>query len=85
METERSKCNNVNRNVTDINCDDGNLVKTNTWTTLLRNINNLERTSRNQRCHFLEPDTYSIWLGVNTPSRELCIWRKVRIAACLIL
>ena len=31
--------------------DDGNFVKTNTWTLLLRNINDLESALRNQRSH----------------------------------
>ena len=34
-----------------INRDDGNFVKTNTWTPLLRNINNLESALRNKRSH----------------------------------
>ena len=32
-----------------INRDDGNFVKTNTWTPLLRNINDFESALRNQR------------------------------------
>ena len=44
----RSKCNSSKLN---INRDDGNFVKTNTWTTLLRNINDLESALRNQRSH----------------------------------
>ena len=34
-----------------INRDDGNFVKTNTWIPLLRNINNIEIVLRNQRSH----------------------------------
>ena len=34
-----------------INRDDGNLVKTNTWAHLLRKINDLESAVRNQRSH----------------------------------
>ena len=34
-----------------VNCGDGNLVKTDTWIPLLRNINNLEIALQNQRSH----------------------------------
>ena len=34
-----------------INRDDGNFVKANAWTPLLRNINDLESAFRNQRSH----------------------------------
>ena len=44
----RSKCNSSKLN---INRDHGNFVKTNTWTLLLRNINDLESALRNQRSH----------------------------------
>ena len=44
----RSKCNSSKLN---INSDDGNFVKTNTWTPLLRNIGNLESALRDQRSH----------------------------------
>ena len=46
LEIKRSKCDSSKLN---INCDDGNFVKTNTWTPLLRNINDLEIALRNQR------------------------------------
>ena len=39
LEIKRSKCDSSKSN---INPDDGNLVKANTWTPLLRNINDLE-------------------------------------------
>ena len=45
LEIIRSKCNSSKLN---INRDDG---KTNTWTPLLRNINNLESALHNQRSH----------------------------------
>ena len=48
LEIKRSKCNSRKSN---INHDDGNFVKTNTWTRLLRNINVLESALRNQKCH----------------------------------
>ena len=48
LEIIRSKCNSSKLN---INRDDGNFVKTNTWTPLLRNINDLESALRNQRSH----------------------------------
>ena len=35
-----------------INSDDSNLVKTNTWTLLLRDINDLERALPNQKRHY---------------------------------
>ena len=47
-ETKRSKCESSESN---INRDDGNLVKTNTWTSLLRNINDLQSALPNQRIH----------------------------------
>ena len=43
---KKSKCDSSKSN---INRDDGNAVKTNTWTPLLRDINDLESTLRNQR------------------------------------
>ena len=46
LEIKRSKCDSSKLN---INRDDGNFVKTNTWTPLLRNINDLESALRNQR------------------------------------
>ena len=46
LEIKRSKCDSSKLN---INRDDGNFVKTNTWTPLLRNINDLESGLRNQR------------------------------------
>ena len=46
QEIVRSKCNSSKLN---INRDDGNFVKTNIWTPLLRNINDLESALRNQR------------------------------------
>ena len=46
LEIIRSKCNSSKLN---INRDDGNFVKTNTWTPLLRNISDLESALRNQR------------------------------------
>ena len=49
LEIKRSKCNSSKSN---INRDDGNFVKTNTWTPFLRNINDLESALRNQRSHF---------------------------------
>ena len=48
LEIIRSKCNSSKLN---IYRDDGNFVKTNTWTPLLRNINDLESALRNQRSH----------------------------------
>ena len=48
LEIIRSKCNSSKLN---INRNDGNFVKTNTWTPLLRNINDLESALRNQRSH----------------------------------
>ena len=49
LEIIRSKCSssklNINRN------DGNNFVKTNTWTPLLRNINDLESALRNQRSY----------------------------------
>ena len=48
LEIKRSKCDSSKSN---INCDDGNLVKTNTWTPLLRKINVLQSALRNQRRH----------------------------------
>ena len=48
LEIMRSKCNSSKSN---INRDDGNFVKTNTWTPLLRNISELESALRNQRSH----------------------------------
>ena len=48
LEIIRSKCNSSKLN---INGDDGNFVKTNTWTPLLRNVNDLESVLRNQRRH----------------------------------
>ena len=48
LEIKRSKCDSSKSN---INRDDGNLVKTNTWTPLLRNINDVESALRNQRSH----------------------------------
>ena len=48
LEIIRSKCNGSKLN---INRDDGNFVKTNTWTPLLGNINDLESALRNQRSH----------------------------------
>ena len=48
LEIIRSKCNSSKLN---INRDDGNFVKTNTWTLLLRNINDLESALRNQKSH----------------------------------
>ena len=39
------------RSKSNINCDDGNAVKTNAWTPLLRDINDLESALRNQRGH----------------------------------
>ena len=48
LEIKRSKCDSSKSN---INQDDDNFVKTNTWTPLLRNINNLESALRNQRSH----------------------------------
>ena len=44
LEIKRSKC--VSSKV-NINSDDGNFVKTNAWTPLLRNINDLESALRN--------------------------------------
>ena len=49
LEIKKSKCDSSKLN---INHDDGNLVKTNTRTTLLRNINNLESALCNQRSHW---------------------------------
>ena len=49
LEIIRSKCNSSKMN---INRDDGNFVKTNTWTPLLRKINDLESALRNQRSHW---------------------------------
>ena len=46
LEIIRSKCNSSKLN---INRNDGNFVKTNTRTSLLRNINDLESALRNQR------------------------------------
>ena len=48
LEIKRSKCDSSKSN---INCDDGNLVKTNTWTPLLRNIKDLECALHNERHH----------------------------------
>ena len=48
LEIIRSKCNSSKLN---INHDDGNSVKTNTWTPLLRHINDLESALCNQRSH----------------------------------
>ena len=48
LEIIRSKCNSSKLN---INRDDGNFVKTNTWTPLLRNINDLESVLCSQSCH----------------------------------
>ena len=48
LEIKRSKCNSSKSN---INHNDGNFVKTNIWTPLLTNINDLERALRNQRSH----------------------------------
>ena len=48
LEIIRSKCNSSKLN---INRDDGSFVKTNKWTPLLRNINDLESVLRNQRSH----------------------------------
>ena len=48
LEIKRSKRNSCKSN---INRDDGKFVKTNTWTPLLRNINDLESALRNQRSH----------------------------------
>ena len=48
LEIKRSTCNSSKSN---INCDDDNYVKTNTWTRLLRNINDLESALCNQRSH----------------------------------
>ena len=46
LEVKRSKCDSSKSN---INSDDGNLVKTNTWTPFLGNINDHESALRNQR------------------------------------
>ena len=46
LEIKRSKCDSSKLN---INRDDGNFVKTNTWIPLLRNINDLESALHNQR------------------------------------
>ena len=46
LEIKRSKCSSSKSN---INRDGGNFVKPNTWAILLRNINDLERSLRNQR------------------------------------
>ena len=48
LEIIRSKYNGSKLN---INRDDGNFVKTSTWSPLLRNINDLENALRNQRSH----------------------------------
>ena len=48
LEIIKSKCNSSKLN---INRNDGNFVKANTWTPLLGNINDLERALRNQRSH----------------------------------
>ena len=48
LEIKRSKCDSSKSN---IYRDDGNLVKTNRWKFLLRNINDLESVLRNQRNH----------------------------------
>ena len=48
QEIIRSKCNSSKLNVNRV---DGSFVKTNTWTPLLRNINDLESVLRNQRNH----------------------------------
>ena len=48
LEIVKSKCNNSKPNT---NRDDGSFVKTNTWTPLLRNINDLESLLRSQRSH----------------------------------
>ena len=54
LEIIRSKCNSSKLN---INRDDGNFAKTNTWATMLRNINDLESALCNQRSHWFENDT----------------------------
>ena len=48
LQIKRSKCKSTKSN---INPDDCNFIKTNTWTPLLRNINDLESALRNQRSH----------------------------------
>ena len=48
LEIKRSKYNSSKSN---IKHDDGNFDKTNRWTPLLRNINNLESALCNQRSH----------------------------------
>ena len=48
LEIVRSECNSSKLN---INRDDGNFAKTNTWTPLWRNINDLENALLNQRSH----------------------------------
>ena len=55
MEIKISKCDSSKLN---INRYDGNLVKANTWTTLLRNINDLESALRSQRSN-CKPDMTS--------------------------
>ena len=47
-EIKRSVCDSSKSN---INRDDSNFVKTNIWTPLLRNINDLESAMRNQSRH----------------------------------
>ena len=49
LETKRSKC---GSNKSNINRDDDNLVKANTWTLLLRDINDLESVLQKQRSHY---------------------------------
>ena len=64
LEIIRSKCNSSKVN---INRDDGNFVKTNTWTILLRNINNLESAlKRNQRSHCKADMTSNLHLLINS-------------------
>ena len=48
LEIKRSKWNSRKSNIIR---DDGNFIKTNTWTPLLRNINDLESALHHQRCH----------------------------------
>ena len=48
LKIKRSECSSSKSN---INLYDGNFVKTNTWTPLLRNINDLESAVGNQRSH----------------------------------
>ena len=42
----------IERSKLNTNSNDGNLVKTNTWNPLLRNISNLENKLWNQRSHY---------------------------------